>query len=172
MAAMLWTHPSDSCACRSFVTSCVSSVRSMQLLATSGIVTYNAQNMLENKQEQLELPKHKLIQEVATRWNSTYEMYQRLLEQRSAISAVLLESGRGSTRTLILNVEEITQLEQLVVVLEPLARATEYLAAEKYSCVSEAQPLLTALLKKHLKPQEGDPALVLDIKSAAMSNLE
>ena len=84
----------------------------------------------------------------------------------------MLESGHGSTCTLILNVEEITQPEQLVVVLEPLARATEYLAAEKYSCVSEAQPPLTALLKKHLKPQEGDPALVLDIKSAVMSNLE
>ena len=82
------------------------------------------QNLLERKQEQLELPKRKLVQEVATRWNSTYEMYQRVLEQQTAISAVLLESRCANIRQLILSPSVITQLEQLVSVLKPLAQAT------------------------------------------------
>ena len=36
----------------------------------------------------------------------------------------------------------------------------------------EVQPILTSLRKKHLKPREGDPALVLDVKSTVMSSIE
>ena len=52
--------------------------------------SYNEQNAHERKQEQLQLKQHKIIQEVSTRWNSTLEMYKRLLEQQAAVSAVLL----------------------------------------------------------------------------------
>ena len=67
-------------------------------------------------------------------------MYQQILEQRAAISAVLLDSGRA--RALILSPEEITQLEQLLVVLEPLAHATEYLAVDKKPCLKYSRFLL------------------------------
>ena len=55
-----------------------------------------AQNLLEEKQERLELPKHKLIQGVSTRGNSTYEMLKRITEQQAAISAVLLGSRKAN----------------------------------------------------------------------------
>ena len=45
-----------------------------------------AQTALEVKQGQLGLPPHKLIQEVKTRWNSTYDMASRLLEQKGCCS--------------------------------------------------------------------------------------
>ena len=41
-------------------------------------------------QSLLELPQHKLINDVPTRWNSSYDMMQRFLEQQTAIEAVLL----------------------------------------------------------------------------------
>ncbi|GBP24908.1 Zinc finger BED domain-containing protein 4 [Eumeta japonica] len=38
---------------------------------------------LESIQSELGLPKHKLIQDIQTRWNSTYYLLERLLEQKS-----------------------------------------------------------------------------------------
>ena len=46
--------------------------------------------VLKSKQALLELPQHKLINDVPTRWNSSYDMVQRFLEQQAAIEAVLL----------------------------------------------------------------------------------
>lgn len=40
-------------------------------------------------QASLNLPQHKLIQDVETRWNSTYYMLKRFIEQRPAISQYL-----------------------------------------------------------------------------------
>ncbi|CAL9695311.1 unnamed protein product [Knipowitschia caucasica] len=44
-----------------------------------------AANVLKTKQEMLKLPSHKLINDVPTRWNSTYDMLERYLEQQVAI---------------------------------------------------------------------------------------
>ena len=63
--------------------------------------SYMTQSALEVKQARLKLPPHKLIQDVSTRWNST-ELINHLLEQHSAVSAVLMESKKRSRRELVL----------------------------------------------------------------------
>lgn len=131
----------------------------------------NAQNALAVKQVQLEVPQHKLIQEVPTRWNSTYEMMKRLLEQRTAVSAVLLGSKRATTRELNLSPSELTQMELLVQILEPLAQATEMLSTDGYPSLSVMQPLLASLLKKQLKSTDQDAKLVVDMKQAISEKL-
>ena len=95
--------------------------------------SYNEQNALERKQEQLQLKKHKIFQEVSTRWNSTLEMYKQLLGQQAAVSAVLLESKRND---LFLTHKELTKMEQLVSVLEPFGEATDYLASARFFTLS------------------------------------
>ena len=87
---------------------------------------YNSQSALKWKQEFLQLPYHELTQEDGTRWNSTFEMYKRIIEQQPAILAVLME--------FTLSPSAITQLEDLATVLEPLAQASEYLATDSSSC--------------------------------------
>ena len=44
-----------------------------------------AAHVLETKQEMLELPVHKLIHNVTTGWNSTYDMLERYVEQKRQI---------------------------------------------------------------------------------------
>ena len=49
---------------------------------------------LKEKQRQLDLPQHKLRQDVSTRWGSTYQMVARILEQQQAICAVLADDRK------------------------------------------------------------------------------
>lgn len=48
--------------------------------------TYASKTLLD-KQKELNLPQHKLIQTCKTRWNSTYAMLNVLFEQKKAIIA-------------------------------------------------------------------------------------
>ena len=64
----------------------------------------------------LDLPEHKLVQEVVTRWGSTLGMLQRLMEQQAAIAAVLVD---GTVRHLMPENADWTLIEQLVEILKP-----------------------------------------------------
>lgn len=55
-----------------------------------GKCSVRAAEILQDKQQQLALPIHKLIQDVSTRWNSSQDMLESLLEQQPAISAALM----------------------------------------------------------------------------------
>ena len=59
------------------------------------VVTYfhkssTATTILKSKQAILEIPQHKLIMDVSTRWNSTYDMLNCFLEQQPVIIATLM----------------------------------------------------------------------------------
>ena len=81
------------------------------------------QRDLKEKQSQLGLPEHKLIGAVSTRWNSTYNMVKRILEQQQALSAVLLEDRKSWC--LMLSDADVTVLEKLVELLKHLSYLTD-----------------------------------------------
>ena len=111
-----------------------------------------AMTALKDKQQHLNISQHHLVQDVVTRWNSTYFMYERLLEQRWAIYAVLHDE-RGSQsqyKHLYLKEDQWKLLEQLVAVLKPLQVATTALCESEIVSVSLVYPVIHGLLKNIL----------------------
>ena len=98
----------------------------------------------EFKKNQLmfsDVPKHKLIHDVITRWNSTYDMIERVCEQQLPISSVLLQH-RDSLMHLELLPSEWRVLEDILKLLRPFKIATAHLSGEKYPTISALGPLL------------------------------
>ena len=114
--------------------------------------SYVAEQALNTKQSQLQVPSKKLVQEeVATRWNSTLEMIECILEQYTALSA---GKQKGTVK-----------------VLEPFAHATTMLYVEKIPSISVVQPFLRALEKKFLIITETDQNVSADMKTAINTSI-
>ncbi|KAK9976475.1 hypothetical protein ABG768_021680 [Culter alburnus] len=97
-----------------------------------------ANTKLKEKQQQMNTPEHKLIQDVTTRWNSTYFMLERLLEQRWPITATLSDpevTPRGK-HYFDLKPDQWSLLEELTQGLQPFQCATEFLSGQEYATLS------------------------------------
>lgn len=103
-------------------------------------------NALIRKQEQKDLPQHKLIQYCRTRWNSIYTMMERLHEQRVA--------SRTSCAS-----------------LKSLKCGTTALCSETHVGLSMVLPVIKSLLEKHLEPMEGESKQVADFKRTVADSL-
>jgi hypothetical protein len=104
---------------------------------------------LKLKQEQMGTAEHKLTQDVAVRWNSSYYMIKRLLEQRWPVTATLSdpEVTNAAKHYLDMKADQWSLLEELQQALEPFEQATVYLSGEAYVTVSVLPPLVKALQK-------------------------
>ena len=125
---------------------------------------------LEEKQQLLGLDKHKLIQAVQHRWNSVYDMIERLCEQQAAVSAVLHQHRD------LLHLEhspaEWRLLEDLSKVLEPFKDATTYLSASRYPTVSILGPVLHEILTTLEKRDSSTSSAICQVKTVIASDLK
>lgn len=80
----------------------------------------NASRELLELQEEYDLPKHRLLQDVITKWNSTKIMWERLFEQKPAINAYCCDNNLS-----FINPREWELMETLVKVLEVFHELTE-----------------------------------------------
>ena len=67
-------------------------------------------------------PEHALLQDVCTRWNSTFEMMRHLLEQQAAVCAVVIELKRMD---LLPSGDIFKTVENVIEVLKPFKDITE-----------------------------------------------
>jgi hypothetical protein len=98
--------------------------------------------MLKQKQELCEVPVHKLIKDVPTRWNSAYSMIERFLEQQLPISAALLNLKNKEKDLPDLSDDDITNASLLLNILKPMKTITTLLCDEKSPTVSMILPLM------------------------------
>ena len=101
-----------------------------------------AKEKLREIQQTLQLPEHVIIQDVQTRWNSTFYMAERMLEQKLAL--VNYAAGNDIAE---LSKSHWTLLESAVNVLRPLESVTRSVSSEE-STMGDVIPLVLALKTK------------------------
>lgn len=125
--------------------------------------------ILKEKQKLLQLPEHKLVIDVATRWNSAVDMISRYLEQQPAIYAALTskELRKREKDISTLSERELTSAEELVAVLTPLKIATTALCEENVPTLSMIQH---QLLNCIMKAGDDDSALIKQVKKEVVND--
>ena len=101
-----------------------------------------AMDTLRLNQTRLDLPDHKLVQQVDTRWNSTYYMVERYLEQHEAIRTTLCLLDRND---LLIPTAHNTVLQEAVKLLGPFENVTRELSSERYTSGSKIIPISRCL---------------------------
>ena len=81
------------------------------------------------------MKKHKLLQDIETRWNSTFDMISCVNEQQAPICATLLKQKRMDV---LPKDNELTLLEEVISLLKLFKDVTEQMSAQRYS----ATPLI------------------------------
>ena len=76
-----------------------------------------------------------LIEDVTTKWNSTYYIIDRLLQQQEPVCAVLIEVKKAA---------KIIVTKTLMKVLQSMVQITKAIGDEKLVIVSAVKPLATA----------------------------
>nr|XP_055036967.1 zinc finger BED domain-containing protein 4-like [Misgurnus anguillicaudatus] len=104
-----------------------------------------AKDKLVEMQTLMGRPSLKLLQEVDTRWNSTFDMLQRLYEQREPVGAAL--SGLNSD-TAPLSSLEYEIIQESLTILQPFKLATTELSEEQRVSASKLIPLYRMLQLK------------------------
>ena len=125
--------------------------------------------ILKQKQIDLHVSQLNLIQDVTTRWNLTYYMIDRLLQQQQPICAALIEVKKAD---LMPSDTEITVMKTLMEALQPMVQITEAIGGEKLVTASAVRPLLHKLLSLHLIESSSDSPLAKTIKKILMGDLK
>ncbi|XP_044151342.1 E3 SUMO-protein ligase ZBED1-like [Bufo gargarizans] len=132
-----------------------------------------ASHCLKEKQKCLGLKNHKLITDVATRWNSAYDMVERFLEQQPAVCATLLspEVRRGESDLCTLNETDVSNAEDAVSALKPMKDATMLMSEERNPTVSLIAPINAQLLQS-MTDTMGDTPMIHEIKNSIRTDLQ
>ncbi|KAJ4946432.1 hypothetical protein JOQ06_024099 [Pogonophryne albipinna] len=120
----------------------------------------------------LNVPKHKLIHDVPTRWNSSYDMVERYLEQQAAVYSALTEKALKKNKNInTLSDQDVRMAEEVIEVLKPLKAITTLMCTETTPSVSMILPLKTMLIKS-MGPNEKDCPTVKEVKAAIRGSLK
>lgn len=128
--------------------------------------------VLKEKQEALTVPKHKLITDIETRWNSTYLMFECYFEQRVAIHATFMDKRLETHKSVYRDFKdsEVVKAEEFLETMKPFYEMTLAICSETNPTASLILPLLDKTLKRReLKDDDSD--FSKQLKKAISDNL-
>ena len=131
-----------------------------------------AKELLQEKRSLLRLPEQPLLLDSPKRWNSSYDMLQRFLEQEHAVRAALRSKDLHLARedlTMVGN-EDLGCVEKTLDVLRPLMTITNLLCESGTPTISLILPLKEKIMHA-MKLRIGDTSLEADLKMAVRDNL-
>jgi len=105
-----------------------------------------AYSKLKKIQKELHLAPHKLIQDVPTRWNSTYLMLMRIHEQKRALTVYAADNNLDS-----LTANQWALIEPLLQLLQPFEEITRKMSSNE-TFIAEVLPTIVTL-KEYLKQE-------------------
>uniref|UniRef100_A0A8C4GRK4 HAT C-terminal dimerisation domain-containing protein n=1 Tax=Dicentrarchus labrax TaxID=13489 RepID=A0A8C4GRK4_DICLA len=135
---------------------------------------HKAKTGLKQKQEQQNVPQHELIQDLSTRWNSTFSTLERLLEHHWPITAGLSDPNftkKSDSSTLDLTTAHWNAVEDIKNVLKPMTTLTELLSEEDNTSLSATVPMLANLKKRHLAITDDDSPITKKMKSKLVEEI-
>lgn len=109
---------------------------------------------LKNAQKQMGYPELKLIQDVCTRWNSTYDMFQRCMDIKEPLMSTIAIIGNMDN----LVYEDFEIIKHYCAIFKPFKEVTIELSNEKGISISKVIILIKAL-HSHIKNKENEPNL-------------
>lgn len=116
----------------------------------------------------------KLIQHCKTRWNSVYDMFERLSQLRWPVVAVLSDRNvvkLNDAKALDMKDEYWQLLTELLPVLKALQIVTSVMSAESQPSASCVFPMLWGLMKNHLIVNEEDSKVLGEFKKDVGKNI-
>lgn len=118
-------------------------------------------------QKDLKLPTHKLIQDVVTRWNSTYYMLSRLYEQKQAVTVYATEYDIPT-----LDAHQWHLIGNIIIVLKPIEEITNIASADNESIayVIPAIATLQSYLSKRTQSQDNGITILKDDLKKSIEN--
>ncbi|XP_029571196.1 zinc finger BED domain-containing protein 1 [Salmo trutta] len=117
---------------------------------------------LREKLAALNMPQKALIHDVVTRWGSAHKMLERFLSQQQPVCATL--AGERGTWHLMPKDANVSVMEQLCQLLEPLSKFTDALASETRVTLSAIKPVLDHITRDVLVERDTEPSLTREMK--------
>jgi len=127
--------------------------------------SHHALAKLHATQEQMNLPKLKLIQDVVTRWNSTYDMLQWFVKVKDAINSTLAVLQANVE---LLTSEEWIIVEKASVVLEIFYEVTKEISGDQYVTLSVVL-IFTGVMLESMTNYEHDISLPIEIHNMVIT---
>ncbi|XP_063745957.1 E3 SUMO-protein ligase ZBED1-like isoform X2 [Eleginops maclovinus] len=136
--------------------------------------SHMAKVVLKEKQDLLKLPKHMLLLDVRTRWNSLYLMMERFTEQFPAIQAAAIDPRirrpMEKERLDRIGNEDLRKAEEFLHLMRKHYTSTLAVSSDKSATCGEILPILQKLEQQYTV-QEGDSAFTRSIKENIWKDL-